>query len=129
MPNCSRSPIQPFGVTSKRLFSTATSRPRACIRCVIATLRDRTEGILRAHAEIRPFFASGLRQLPNVLGRWYRTGLFFSNGRQLIWEYPRVTPDGDQVDLVEITEITHGRITHHRAYWGWVGFKALTATR
>ena len=59
------------------------------------------------------------------LGRWYRTGLFFSNGRQLVWEYPRETPDGDQVDLVEVMDIANGLIAHHRVYWGWVGFKAL----
>jgi steroid Delta-isomerase len=92
---------------------------------ILATLRDRTEGILKGESEIRPFFAAGLRKLPNDLGRWYRTGTFFSNGRQLTWEYPRDTPHGDQVDIVEAMDIANGLITHHRVYWGWVGFKAL----
>lgn len=94
---------------------------------ILATLRDRTVGILRGKAEIRPFFDAGLRKLQNGLGRWYRTGTFFSNDRQLTWEYPRNTPQGDQIDLVEVMDIANGLIAHHRVYWGWVGFKALVA--
>ena len=83
---------------------------------ILATLRDSTEGILKGKAEIRPFFEAGLRKLRNDLGRWYRTGTFFSNGRQLTWEYPRDTPQGDQVDLVEVMDIENGLIAHHRVY-------------
>jgi hypothetical protein len=36
-----------------------------------------------------------------------------------IWEYPRQTPDGEQVDLVEVMELAGRRIGHHRIYWGW----------
>jgi steroid Delta-isomerase len=94
---------------------------------ILATFPDRTVGLLKGRAEIRPFFEAGLRNLRNELSRWYRTGLFFSNGRQLVWEYPRQTPDGDQVDLVEVMDIAQGLIAHHRVYWGWVGFKLLVA--
>ncbi|MFT4506021.1 nuclear transport factor 2 family protein [Caballeronia sp. 15711] len=94
---------------------------------ILATLKNRTQGILKGKSEIRPFFEAGLSKLQNDLGRWYRTGTFFSNGRQLIWEYPRDTPQGDQVDLVEVMDITNGLIADHRVYWGWVGFKALVA--
>lgn len=94
---------------------------------ILATLKDRTEGILKGKAEIQPFFETGLRKLQNDLGRWYRTGVFFSNGRQLTWEYPRDTPQGNQVDLVEVMDLASGLIAHHRVYWGWVGFKALVA--
>jgi steroid Delta-isomerase len=94
---------------------------------ILVSLKDRTEGILKGRDEIRPFFETGLRNRGNGLGRWYRTGTFFSNGRQLTWEYPRETPRGDQVDLVEVMDIANGLITHHRVYWGWVGFKALVA--
>jgi steroid delta-isomerase len=93
---------------------------------ILAILTDRTASILKGKAEIRSFFESGLRKLQNGPGRWYRTGTFFSNGWQLTWEYPRDTPDGDQVDLVEVVDIANGLIAHHRVYWGWVGFKALT---
>jgi steroid delta-isomerase len=96
---------------------------------ILATLRDKTEGILKGKSAIQPFFEAGFRKLRNDLGRWYRTGTFFSNGRQLTWEYPRATPQGDQVDLVEVMDIVDGLIAHHRGYWGWVGFKTLVAAR
>lgn len=83
-------------------------------------------GILRGKAAIRDFFLAGSRSPSNGLGRWYRTGHFFANGRQLTWEYPRATPDGDQIDLVEVMDVSGGLITHHRVYWGWVGFRALS---
>lgn len=47
---------------------------------ILATLTDRTQGILKGKNEIRPFFEAGLRKLGNELNRWHRTGLFFSNG-------------------------------------------------
>jgi steroid Delta-isomerase len=96
---------------------------------ILATLPDKSEGVLKGKSAIRPFFEAGFRKLRNDLGRWYRTGTFFANGRQLTWEYPRATPQGDQVDLVEVMDIADGLIAHHRVYWGWVGFKALTAAR
>ncbi len=96
---------------------------------ILATMKDRTEGILQGKTAIGSFFTAGLGAPQNGLGRWYRTGVFFSNGRQLTWEYPRETPQGDQVDLVEVMDIADGLIIHHRVYWGWVGFKALTAAR
>jgi steroid delta-isomerase len=94
---------------------------------ILATLKDRTEGILKGKVEIRAFFEAGLRKLKNDFGRWYRTGTFYSSGRQLVWEYPRETPHGDQIDLIEMMDVAHGLIAHHRVYWGWVGFKALLA--
>jgi steroid Delta-isomerase len=94
---------------------------------ILVTLRDRTRGILRGQREIRPFFEAGFRKLGNELSRWHRTGLFFSNGRQLTWEYPRETPQGNQVDLVEVMDVANGLIAHHRVYWGWVGFQTLVA--
>lgn len=94
---------------------------------ILVTLPDQAEGILRGKPAIRAFFETGFRTLQGDLARWHRSGTFFSNGRQLTWEYPRATPQGDQLDLVEVMDIAEGRITHHRVYWGWVGFKALAA--
>lgn len=92
---------------------------------ILVTLTDRTRGVLQGKGEIRSFFEAGLRKLGNELNRWHRSGLFFSNGRQLTWEYPRETPQGDQVDLVEVMDVANGLIVHHRVYWGWVGFETL----
>jgi steroid Delta-isomerase len=96
---------------------------------ILVTLPHSTAGTLKGRAAIKPFFDAGFRKLGSELGRWYRTGIFFSNGRQLTWEYPRATPQGDQVDLVEVMDIADGLIAHHRVYWGWVGVKALLAAR
>ncbi|PFH19174.1 nuclear transport factor 2 family protein [Burkholderia sp. JKS000303] len=92
---------------------------------VVVTLPEHGSGVLHGKAAIGAFFAAGLRNPGNRLGRWYRTDLFFSNGKQLVWEYPRETPEGDQVDLVEVMDLRDGLIAHHRVYWGWVGFKVL----
>ncbi|WP_175922557.1 nuclear transport factor 2 family protein [Burkholderia latens] len=92
---------------------------------IVVTLPDHGSGVLHGKAAIAEFFAAGLRNPANKLGRWHRTGLFFSNGRQLTWEYPRETPEGDQIDLVEVMDLRDGLIAHHRVYWGWVGFNAL----
>jgi steroid Delta-isomerase len=93
---------------------------------VMAILDNRTTGVLKGKAEIRSFFEEGTKRRPNDLVRWYRTGIFLSNGTQLVWEYPRATPDGDQVDLVEIMDVAAGVITQHRIYWGWFGVNLLT---
>lgn len=95
---------------------------------ILATRPESQSGILRGKAEITPFLAAALRAPPNDLGRWYRTGTFFANGKQLTWEYSRQTPDGGQVDLVEMMDIAGGLIVHHRVYWGWAGFRSLAAT-
>ena len=43
-----------------------------------------------------------------------------------MWEYPRETPEGDQMDFVEVMELNdEGLIQHHRVYWGWRGFGVL----
>jgi steroid Delta-isomerase len=84
-------------------------------------------GILRGHREIRPFFEEGARRRPNQLVRWYRTGEWLTDGKRiLMWEYPRQAPDGDQIELLEVMEIEHGLIQHHRIYWGWFGVNQLT---
>jgi steroid delta-isomerase len=86
---------------------------------LVARILDRPSGVLRGHDELRRFFVRGTEGRPNDLVRWYRTGDFMFNGHTLFWEYPRQTPDGDQVDLVEVMELAGRRIAHHRIYWGW----------
>jgi steroid Delta-isomerase len=93
---------------------------------VLAILDEKSDGVLRGHAELRHFFAEGARRRPNDLVRWYRTDEWLTDGRHLlIWEYPRAAPDGDQVDLVEVMHIEGGLIQHHRIYWGWKGCKLI----
>ena len=92
---------------------------------VMAILDRKHEGILRGRAELKEFIDEGLRRRPDELVRWYRTGLFFTNGEVITWEYPRQTPNGDQIDLVEVMDVRNGKIAHHRIYWGWFGFELL----
>ncbi len=86
---------------------------------LIARIMDRQDGILIGHDQIRPFFRRGTDNRPNELVRWYRTGRYLFDGHTLMWEYPRDTPNGDQVDLVEVMDLNGPRIVHHRIYWGW----------
>lgn len=95
---------------------------------IVAVWPHRGEGILRGKQEITMFFeASFLRALAKDFGGWWRTGEHYSEGKLLMWEYPRECPAGSQLDLVESMDIECGLIKHHRVYWGWKGFMALTA--
>jgi hypothetical protein len=60
--------------------------------------------------------------------QFYRTG-YFTDGRKIIWEYPHSTPDGEQMDFVEVMEIEGGLILKHRVYWGWFGFNVMKNDR
>jgi len=96
---------------------------------LIPAILDVDSGILRGRSELRHFFEEGGRRRPNELVRWYREpGRFFFDGRMLVWEYPRTAPDGDQIELVEVMELSNGLIQHHRVYWGWLGVKQLTSS-
>ena len=92
---------------------------------LIPRILDQQSGILAGYDELRPFFRRGTDKRPNELVRWHRSGRYFFDGRTLIWEYPRHTPTGDQVDLVEVMDLTGRRIAHHRIYWGWFGTPLL----
>jgi hypothetical protein len=93
---------------------------------LVPRLMKRADGTLRGHEEIRAFIVRGTERRPNELVRWHRTGEVLTDGHLLFWEYPRETPDGDQVDIAEMMEIVNGRIQHHRIYWGWRGFALLS---
>lgn len=97
---------------------------------VLVQFPDRDDGILRGHSEIEKLFARNFANLKAEFSELYRSRLFFSNGRLLTWEYPRLTPGGGtQVDLFESMDIEDGLIAYHRVYWGWQGVKALLAAR
>ena len=91
---------------------------------VIAQFPGRDDGILRGKAEIAKLFERNFSNLKGEFTDLHRTG-FFSDGRVLIWEYPRNTPSGAQIDLFESMDIENGLIAYHRVYWGWQGVKAL----
>lgn len=92
---------------------------------LVPRIMDIPRGLLRGHGELREFFERGTDGRPNEIVRWYRTGQFMFDGRTLMWEYPRETPDGEQLELVEVMELNGRRIRHHRIYWGWYGAPLL----
>ena len=92
---------------------------------LVPILMNKDSGILRGKTEILAFLNEGTRRRPNELVRWYRTGKYFITGDVLVWEYPRQTPDGEQVDILELMEIRDGLIVNLRIYWGWFGTQML----
>ena len=96
---------------------------------LVPVILGRDSGILRGHAEILVFLEEGSRRRPNELVRWYRDGRYLAAGKLLVWEYPRQTPDGSQVDILELMELDDdGKIRRHRIYWGWFGTQMLIAS-
>lgn len=83
------------------------------------------EGICRGREAIRKLLEIAAARKPRKR-TFHRVG-YFTDGRLLMWEYPRATPDGEQMDFVEIMEITDGLIQKHRVYWGWAGVEVIKA--
>jgi hypothetical protein len=82
-------------------------------------------GLLRGSAELHRFFSAGKLRRPDAQFRLHRTGDYLTNGHLLFWEYPRETPNGEQIDIAEVMEIRDGKIQAHRIYWGWYGVRHL----
>ncbi len=96
---------------------------------LVPVILGRDSGVLHGRAEILAFLEEGSRRRPNELVRWYRDGRYLAAGRLLVWEYPRQTPDGSQVDILELMELDDdGKIRRHRIYWGWFGTQMLIAS-
>jgi hypothetical protein len=93
---------------------------------LVPRLLDRPGGIVQGHDALIAFFLRSAVNRPTDLIKGYRTGRYQFDGRTLHWEYPRMTPDGDQLDLSECMDIEGGKIVHHRVYWGWMGSPILT---
>jgi ketosteroid isomerase-like protein len=81
------------------------------------------KGIVRGQTELKRLFEILATRKPKIR-QFYRTG-YFTDGRKVMWEYPHVTPQGEQMDFVEVMEIENGLIRKHRVYWGWFGFNIL----
>ena len=92
---------------------------------LVPYLMRQENGILRGHDQLWPFFQKLAERKPEVR-RYYRTG-YFTDGRILMWEYPRNAPDKEQMDFAEVMEIGDGLIQRHRVYWGWFGVRVIQA--
>jgi len=91
---------------------------------VIPHLLGTPRGICRGRAELKALIDEVTRRKPEAR-QFFRTP-YLTDGRTLMWEYPRETPSGDQMDFVEVMEINDaGLIQKHRVYWGWRGVEVL----
>ncbi len=81
------------------------------------------KGVLRGRKELRLLIEKVAERKP-VIRKYFKQN-FFTDGKTLIFEYPRQTPDGEQMDFVEVMEIKDGLIQYHRVYWGWRGFQVI----
>jgi steroid Delta-isomerase len=94
---------------------------------VFGQFPDAEEGILVGRDKVRELFEFNLNNLSGAFGDLYRDTKFYADGEYLTWEYPRITPSGEQIDLFESIDIKDGLIAYHRVYWGWRGLKNLIA--
>jgi hypothetical protein len=94
---------------------------------LVRHLLNREEGIVAGLEKLREFLRLVFEHQPPARQR-YRTG-FFTDGHTLMWEYPRATPGGEQMDFAEVMEIENGLIQRHRVYWGWYGVRLLQQDR
>ena len=88
---------------------------------LVQHLMKSSEGIVQGKEGLREFITRVFQTNPPQRKR-FKQG-FFTDGRALTWEYPRSSPNGDQMDLVEVMEIEDGLIRRHRVYWGWYALK------
>jgi hypothetical protein len=73
--------------------------------------------VCRGHEQPRPLFEK-VAQLKPKARQYFRTS-YFTDGKKLMWEYPRTAPGGEQTDIVEVVEFNEaGLIQKLRVYWG-----------
>src|ERR1700753_3514713 len=97
-------------------------------RSLILVLEKEKRGILKGRDLIRKHFAGFFEMMAtDARGELYRLGVFYSSGKNVVWEYPSKSPKGEQLDVVESMDIEDGLIAYHRVYWGWIGFIAMNA--
>ena len=82
------------------------------------------EGVVRGREAIADFVGNHVFPHQPPQRRRFRSALL-TDGSRVTWEYPRCSPDGDQMDIVEVMEVRDGLIAAHRVYWGWLGVGML----
>ena len=81
------------------------------------------DGVCRGRDELCKLLTVLFQCRPET--RRFHRKSFFIDGKNIIWEYPRQSPDGEQMDFVEVMELKNSKIQHHRVYWGWRGIKVI----
>jgi hypothetical protein len=91
---------------------------------LVSHLLGTEAGIVRSREAIEDFVGNHVFPHQPPQRRRFR-GPALTDGNLVTWEYPRRSPDGDQMDIVEVMEIQDGLIAAHRVYWGWLGVGML----
>jgi hypothetical protein len=60
-------------------------------------------GVCRGHDKVRPSLEQVAARKP-PLRTYFRTGFLTDGERTIIFECPRVTPEGEQMDFVEVIQ-------------------------
>jgi ketosteroid isomerase-like protein len=92
---------------------------------LVPHLQGGANGVLKGREQIRELLEKAAPRKPGKR-TFYRRG-YFTDARLLVWEYPRATPDGEQMDFFEAMEIVDGLIKSHRVYRGWRGVEVIKA--
>ena len=91
---------------------------------LICCFLNQESGICRGKNELRNIFELFAKKGPSlqqVLNKNY----YSTDGTTIMWECPRLTTDGEQLDFVEVLKLKGGLIQHHKVYWGWQNFKVF----
>jgi hypothetical protein len=99
---------------------TALYAQDATIETPLAPVLMGLERPIRGREEIRSFWQKLAERKPWPRGH-YCTG-YMTDGKKLMWEYPRAAPSGDQIDFVEVMKLNDdGLIQNHRIQWAGSG--------
>lgn len=91
---------------------------------LVPHLLNTESGVLHGHEQLWPLFEKLADRKPPVR-QYFRTG-YLTDGKKLMWEYPRSAPKAEQMDFVEVMELNEaGLIQRHCVYWGWFGVQVL----
>jgi ketosteroid isomerase-like protein len=90
---------------------------------LVCHLLGTEEGVVPGREALRCFVERVFAHQPRQRRR-HHTG-FLSDGTTLTWQYTRQSPDGDQMDIIEVMDIRDGLIRHHRVYWGWYSVRLI----
>lgn len=81
------------------------------------------KGIIKGKKALREVIEIAALRKPSY--RNFYVSNYFTDGKTIMWEYPRETPEGEQMDFIEVMEIAQGLIVRHRIYWGWLGVNTI----
>lgn len=82
-------------------------------------------GLLRGRDAFRPLYEEVARRQSKVVRPRHHDN-YVIKGRSIIWEYSRLSTQGEQSEFVESWDFNADyQIERHRVYWGWSRITAL----